>query len=272
MAPRIEGPGSRCEVRPGAPGLIRAAPEPLAPRKSRVKPQLRLPLQRPPSYRREDLVVSRANAAAVAVLDAWPAWPAGAVALVGPAGCGKTHLVNIWAERSGAARLQPGALPGQLDALRGRPVVVEAADEADGEVLFHLINMAEDCGGLLLTSRIRPTAWHASVPDLKSRLNALAVAEIEAPDDVILLGVLRKFFRERNIRPADDVFAYLVRRMERSVPVAWDLVERLDEASGGEHRPVSRALAREVLEEGPETGNLFADRLAEADSSGDKGR
>ena len=132
MAPRIEGPGSRCEVRPGAPGLIRAAPEPLAPRKSRVKPQLRLPLQRPPSYRREDLVVSRANAAAVAVLDAWPAWPAGAVALVGPAGCGKTHLVNIWAERSGAARLQPGALPGQLDALRGRPVVVEAADEADG--------------------------------------------------------------------------------------------------------------------------------------------
>ena len=237
-----------------------------------MKPQLRLPLQRPPSYRREDLITSTANAAAAASLDAWPAWPGGVLALVGPAGCGKTHMARIWAERCGAAELGAEVGPDQLEALRKRPVLVEAADGADAELLFHLINMAGDAGaGLLLTARSRPTSWPCAVPDLRSRLNALTVVEIEPPDDAILLGVLRKFFRERNIRPADDVFAYLVRRMERSVPVALDLVERLDEASGAEHRPVSRALAREVLEEGPETGNLFGNRLAEAGSSGENG-
>ncbi len=225
-----------------------------------MKRQLRLSLQRPTSHRREDLIVSEANAAAVSRIDAWPAWPGGALALVGPAGCGKTHLARIWAERSSATELPASTRPDQLDPLRGHPVLVEDADKVNGDVLFHLINMAGEPGGaLLLTARSRPTAWPSlAPPDLKSRLNALTVAEVEAPDDDILLGVLRKFFRERNIRPTDDVFAYLVRRMERSVPVALDLVERLDEASGAEHRPVSRALAREVLEEGPQTGNLFA--------------
>lgn len=233
--------------------------------------QLRLALEHAPSYRREDLIVSGANAEAVRALDAWPLWHGGALALVGPSGSGKTHLSQIWLERAGAAEVAADADLQTLRGLAARPMLLEDADQAPPELLFHLINLAAEPGrGLLMTSRTAPLAWPCALPDLRSRLNALPVAEIAPPDDDILRGVLKKFFRERNIRPTEDVLPYLVRRMERSVPVAWTIVERLDEASGADHRPVSRALARQVLEDDSETPDLFENRLADPDFGGDK--
>jgi len=124
-------------------------------------------------------------------------------------------------------------------------------------------------GGLLLTSRLAPASWPTDLPDLRSRLNALTLAELGAPDDELLEAVLSKFFRERNIRPPDDLFSYLIRRMERSVPVALALVEKLDEAADAEHRPISRALARQIIEGEPDTGDLFATPLAKSSSERD---
>jgi chromosomal replication initiation ATPase DnaA len=232
--------------------------------------QLRLQLHRAPDFAREAFIVSRTNADAVRALDAWPKWHGGVLALVGPAGSGKTHLAETWRSRVGAAVLEPDASLADLQGRRGRPILVEDADGSDPETLFHLINMAaEPGGGLLLTARSAPSSWPSPLPDLRSRLNALQVAELGPPDDEVLEGVLRKLFRERNIRPAEDVFPYLVRRMERSAPVALAIVEKLDEAADVEGRPVSRALARQVLEEDAAAGGHLADRLAEPEASGE---
>jgi chromosomal replication initiation ATPase DnaA len=216
--------------------------------------QLRLKLKRPASFAREDFVRSASNAEAIAALDAWPAWPGGCLALIGPEGCGKTHLALAWAARVGAVT----AAPGDLSALRGHPVLLEDADRVlSDETLFHLINMAGGGGGLLVTGRALPSAWPAALPDLRSRLNALTVAQIAAPDDTVLEGVLRKFFRERHILPAQDVFAYLLRRIERSVPAALAIVTALDDQADAEQRDITRALARQILENEDTTLNLF---------------
>lgn len=214
--------------------------------------QLRLELRRPTSYRRDEFIISPSNAPAVQALDSWPHWHAGCLALVGPAGGGKSHLARAWAEQVDAAVLIAGedsALEG-LDPSHARPVVIEDADRgAPDDLLFHLINRAGlSGGGLLLTARTPPSAWTASLPDLRSRLNALSVAELPPPDDIVLEGVLRKFFREHNARPSDDLIAYLLRRIERSVPYAHDLVERLEEWADREGKPISRTLARQILE------------------------
>ena len=214
--------------------------------------QLRLDLAGSPTYDRAAFIVSPANADAVRALDAWPEWHGGCLTLVGPAGAGKTHLARSWAERTGA--LAWPAVDG-LPAADGRPVLLEDADRGfDDEALFHLINMAPAGGGLLLTGRTPPSEWPTRLPDLRSRLNALPVALMHEPDDAVLTGVMAKLFRERHILPPDDLLVYLLRRIERSVPAARQVVERLDEAAGAEDRPVSRALAREVLEE---SGDLF---------------
>jgi len=217
--------------------------------------QLRLKLRRPASFARADFVHSETNREAVKALDDWPAWHGGCLTLIGPEGAGKTHLAMEWAARANAKILRP-ACP-DISAAYAGPVLMEDADEAEGEALFHLINVAGAGGGLLLTSRKHPRTWPAEIPDLRSRLNALPVAEIGEPDDVVLEGVLRKFFRERNIRPAEEVYPYLMRRIERSVRMAREIVARLDEAADADEREITRALARQILDADPRTLDLF---------------
>ena len=217
--------------------------------------QLRFKLRQPAPFVRENFILSETNRLALAALDAWPAWHGGCLALIGPEGAGKTHLAREWASRSKARTLEPGSI--DFAAAHGGPVLMEDAERAGDETLFHLINMAEAAGGLLLTSRSHPRAWPAELPDLRSRLNAMQVAEIDEPDDVVLEGLLRKFFRERNIKPADDVYPYLMRRIERSVRMAREIVSRLDEAADAEDREITRSLARQILDADPRTLDLF---------------
>ncbi|MDP8916990.1 MAG: chromosomal replication initiator DnaA [Pseudomonadota bacterium] len=199
--------------------------------------QLRLKLDRALPPTRSEFVVSACNAAAVDALDRTADWPAGALALVGPEGAGKSHLAAIWSAQT------PGA------------VLIEDADRRGAdEALFHSLNAASLGAPLLLTGRTRPAAWPTPIADLRSRLNALRVAELDEPDDAVLAAVLSRLFRERSIRPPEDLIPYLIRRIGRSVPEARAVVDRLDEAALAEGRPVTRALAREVLEQ---TGDLF---------------
>ncbi|WP_165187353.1 chromosomal replication initiator DnaA [Caulobacter soli] len=227
--------------------------------------QFRLPLTAPPCWDRESFASSPTNLQALEGLDAWPAWPDGRMALVGPAGAGKTHLARDWARRVSAvtieaaspSTLKGGGAPLDLASLRGRPLLVEDADRrsegdlVDDETLFHLINMAGvDGGSLLLTGRLAPVAWEAAVPDLRSRLNALTVARIDEPDDVVLEAVLRRGFEAVGIRPATDLYPYLMARLPRSAPAALAAVASLDEASIEQGREVNKALALAVLDFG----------------------
>lgn len=211
--------------------------------------QLRLPLAATTPIRREGFVIGPSNAQAVAVLDAWPRWPGGALALIGPTGVGKSYLAAVWAKQTAALTIDRAAPDLAAAAAHVGPILIEDADQGlDDEALFHLLNLAaRPERGLLVTGRTAPATWPAGLPDLRSRLNALPVAEIDEPDDEVLRGVLEILFRERSIRPSDDLYPYLLRRMSRSIPEAREIVRKLDEGVDQETRPVSRALARQIL-------------------------
>ena len=68
--------------------------------------QMRLPLQRDLPEGAEGFVVSDSNRAAVEALADWPNPIGGVMAICGPAGCGKSRLGQIWAERVGAVAIQ----------------------------------------------------------------------------------------------------------------------------------------------------------------------
>lgn len=214
--------------------------------------QLRLDLQREPELSRDSFIVSAANRDAVTLLDEAGRWHGSVLALVGPPGSGKTHLATAWAAQHRAMVFDPRRpAPAQLARATGRPVLWDDAHRADGgeETLFHLINIAAARQGpLLLTGVAPPADWPASLPDLRSRLNALSVAQLAEPDETVMTGLLQKFFRERNILPGDDLLPYLLLRMERSAVAAQALVANLDTLAGEEGRPITRALARRVLE------------------------
>ena len=205
---------------------------------------MQLDLGRAPSYARIDFVVSACNEAAVAAIDAWPAWPGGTLAIIGPPGSGKTHLAQAWATRTGAIATDLANVSGASTA-----ILVEDADRSDSEeLLFHLVNRTDAGATLLITGRTPPGSWPVRLPDLRSRLKAMTVAPLETPDDTVLLGVMDKLFIERNIRPKPDVAAYAIKRIERSVPGVQDLVRRIDEWAGAEKREVTLTLVRRILQ------------------------
>jgi chromosomal replication initiation ATPase DnaA len=210
--------------------------------------QLQFALRNDDSYAAVDLVRSDCNREALKALSSWPAWPGGVLALVGPAGVGKTHMASIWAKRV-SAEAPTRRAPLDLLNLAGKPVLIDDADRTIADVtLFHLINMAAQRGvTLLLTGRTPPSEWSSELPDLRSRLRAITTVEIEPPDDEMMLGVLEKLFRDHHIRPAPDLYAYLLKRIDRSIPAARDLVERLDRTAGAHGRPITRLLARQLL-------------------------
>ncbi len=213
----------------------------------RPNTQQRLALDQPWPHDRANFIVSACNADALALIDAWPNWPDGRLALIGPEGSGKTHLATLWAMRVGAVvanarTLTEAAIP------PGLPVLLEDVDaEAADETLFHVISRTDPGASLLLTARTAPRAWRTDLPDLRSRLNALMVADLQSPDDVVLGGMLDKFFRERNLVPPRSVLDYLMRRIERSAPAALAVVQRIDAAAAAEKRNITRELVREVL-------------------------
>ncbi len=212
--------------------------------------QLPLDLKNAPALGRADFVVGASNAETVAHVEGWRTWLAGAAALVGPAGVGKSHLAGVWAAEADAVRLAPDT-PSAAFPPSGAPVLVEDADRGCADAtLFHLINRAgRGEGAVLLTARSLPASWPCVLPDLRSRLNALAVAELAEPDDALFEALLRKFFRERSARPSPELLRWLGRRVERSATAARQVVARLDAASG--HGRIGLGLARTVLGEIP---------------------
>lgn len=205
---------------------------------------------------RADFFVSPANALALQTVDAWQDWPGGKLVLVGPEGAGKTHLAQIWAAETGAVVLQAQAL-GTVDLapLTGARVVVEDADQIGGAeaALFHLHNLLAGGGALLLTAATPPRDWGLQLPDLISRLQAAAVARLDAPDDALLSAVLIKLFADRQVAVPANLIPYLISRMPRSIGAARGLVAALDARALALGRPVTRALAADVLGAGPGT-------------------
>lgn len=193
--------------------------------------------------------MSASNEEAVAALNAFPDTIGGVLAIVGPQGVGKSHLLSAWADDRRAVLLSgAGANAADFPSLEGRLVALDDAEAADHETLFHLINLAQTPGaGLVLASRTRPASWTTDVPDLASRLVAMRVAPMAEPDDALLSALLRRNFELRAIRPSSELLDYLARRIERSAASAAETAARLDAAASAANRPVTRALAREIL-------------------------
>jgi chromosomal replication initiation ATPase DnaA len=200
----------------------------------------------------EDFLVSRSNAAAVELVDSWPSWSHRAVLVAGPKGAGKSHLAHVWQLRSGARSVAAPEISDEaIQALESRQaLVVEDIDRGVGEeqTLFHLLNLAREKGySILLTSRKAPGEISITLPDLRSRLRALPLLRIEAPDEGLLKAVLVKLFADRQLAVEPHVVAYLALHMERSMEAANQVVAATDQLSLAMQRKVTRAIAADAL-------------------------
>jgi len=201
---------------------------------------------------RDDFLEGPANEAGLALIDSWPDWPNRIMLLVGPEGSGKSHLAAIWAELSGARStsayaLTADAVPGAL--ATGALVIDDLKPQGfDERALFHLLNLArQDEAYVLMTARIPPSAFEVELRDLRSRLRAVPVVTLLPPDDLLLRALIVKFCADRQLVVDESVVSYLTSRIERSYTSARQAIELLDTEALRLGRPVTRALAAELL-------------------------
>ncbi|MDB5412458.1 MAG: chromosomal replication initiator DnaA [Rubritepida sp.] len=210
--------------------------------------QLVLPIGREPSFAAADFVLDASNEEALRWLFAPERWPERRLVLAGPSGTGKTHLLHATAAARGWALLRGPDLRGLPEVPEHGAAIDEADLPAEETALLHLMNACAEAGlPLLMAAPAAPSRWRISLPDLRSRLAATAVALLDEPSDALLDALLAKHISDRQLQLDAGVRAKLRRHLPRSAAVMAEAVARLDRASLVSGRKLNRATAWEVL-------------------------
>ncbi|MBU6426498.1 MAG: DNA replication protein [Rhodospirillales bacterium] len=203
-------------------------------------------------YTAEDFCPAPSNAAARDWLARPEAWSNGRLVLWGEAGCGKTHLLHIWAQARQAQIVEGATLRGLV-----RPTGPVAVDDADlvpdPAALLHLLNAAAEEGfPVLLACRQPPARMGYKLADLTSRLRASASVEIRAPEDDLLEALLTRFAAARQLNLPIQVRNLLLLHLPRAPAFYREAVARLDRMAmdGGARitRPMAAAMLAEMLD------------------------
>jgi len=213
----------------------------------------------------DDLCISASNEAALSVIREVDRWPSPALCLLGPAESGLTTAVNVWAKETGASLISASEFDQltheEIDTLSQTHTAIDRADQiTSSDNLLSIINLSGSHEThVLLSAQVSPANWAARNPDLRSRLEAMPIAEFDAPDDALLEARLKAACRRRYLKLPPDVATYLSHRMERSFASIEDLATRLDLKVQETGRKLTVPVARDVLNEGAGTRALFED-------------
>lgn len=216
--------------------------------------QLAFNIDLEPSYAEKDFVIGDCNREAQMWVQKWPQWPTNALIIYGPSGAGKTHLGAIWQNQSQALSISGQALSSQqLESFLSKynTFLIDDADQVkDQESFFHLCNHVKNTqGSLLLLAQHAPNLWRMSLPDLRSRLNAMNSVALDNPDDHVLAALYSKLFSDQQIQVPVNVVRYLTTHGERSYAGAKKVAHDLNELALREKRPITLPLARQLLQQ-----------------------
>jgi DnaA-homolog protein len=186
--------------------------------------------------------------------------------LCGPAGAGKTHLLQAICAAAGE-RVRAGFVPlarlaqlgcEMLDGLALLPCLcIDDLDRVAGEAawerrLFGLLRETEDSGGALIAAAAAPPALQRwALPDLGSRLAAGAVFQLRPLDEGEQHAALELRARLRGLELPEETWQWLRRRYPRDMRRLYELLDTLDEAALSAQRRLTVPFIREVLRSAP---------------------
>jgi chromosomal replication initiation ATPase DnaA len=200
-------------------------------------------------YRADAFLATECNAQALAWITRPGAWPGGRLAVFGEPGCGKTHVLHVFADREGAVVRAGGTLRERPAEMPRCAIVLDDADLVPSEeALLHVLNAAAEAGvPVLLAGRSPPSRWPVALPDLVSRLRATTSVGIAEPDDALLAALLARLLAERQMVVSETVQAFLLARLPRTGAAVREAAALLDRASLAAGGRVTRAMAEDVL-------------------------
>ena len=167
--------------------------------------------------------------------------------LFGPKKSGKSFLSQIWLKRNQAIELTTDNF--QFLLKKKNNVLIDDIFKFDQEKIFHIVNncILNDLK-LLITSNISINQINFNFNDLSSRLKTFSNLEIKKPNDEMLLTILTKLLIEKQfVIKSNDIFEYILRRVDRSYLGINNIVDKLDLLSLEKKRQLTIPLIKEIL-------------------------
>ena len=166
--------------------------------------------------------------------------------LYGPKKSGKSFLSNIWKNKYNAIKLS-----NNFEELIKKKdnILIDDLYFFDQEIIFHLVNYCIlNNLRILITSPYKINDINFKFNDLPSRLKTFSFLEINKPDDEMLLTILTKLLVDKQfIVNSNDIFEYILRRVDRSYKGIYDIVDKLDILSLEKKRQLTIPLIKEIL-------------------------
>ena len=167
--------------------------------------------------------------------------------LYGPKKSGKSYLAQIWLNKNNAIKYNNSYY--ELVLNENKNLLVDNIYLFDEEKIFHIVN---NCIlnniKILITSNDKINEITFKYKDLSSRLKTFSILEINQPNDEMLLTILTKLLIEKQfIINSNDIFEYILRRVDRSYYGINEIVNKLDILSLEKKRQLTIPLIKEIL-------------------------
>ena len=166
--------------------------------------------------------------------------------LYGPKKSGKSHLASIWLKKNNAIKLTKDY---NLILEKSKNILIDEVSSFEEEKIFYIVNHSIlNKNKVLITSNIKINDIKFKFDDLSSRLKTFSNLEIYQPNDEMLLTLLTKLLVEKQfIINSNEIFEYILRRVERTHIGIYDIVNKLDVLSLEKKRQLTIPLIKEIL-------------------------
>lgn len=203
------------------------------------------------SYNQNEFIVSSSNVVAHNLINSWPnSWGVNpyqkALILKGPKSSGKTFLAKKWIVKSKAIILQKNHELTEETLINHPAFIIEDFDSSwHEERVFHYFNAINEGGKyLLITVAVIPDI---KLPDLKSRINALNIVNIDMPDDQMIEILIFKLFSHYSIVINSEIINFLIKILPRDCAEIIKSVQMINDYALGHKHKITIPLIKKAL-------------------------
>ena len=213
-------------------------------------------------FKSKEFFLSSKNSLAYKLIKEWPKWTQNFVYIYGPSNCGKTSFCEMWKENSNALYIDKKRLEMMIDSnFEQSPLnsnnwiiddiesLISSSEKKYDEKILNLLNIlqANKSSFLLITSSLPPKFLSSKLMDLISRLSSMLIIEIKQPDEELLIRIIKKYLKDRNIILKNENIDFITKRIDRTYSAARKISKLIDTVSLENQQNISKTFLSNLI-------------------------
>ena len=203
------------------------------------------------NYFEEDFYVSTNNFEAYKLIETWPKWSSRFINIFGPAGCGKTHLANIFYKKINSFFINASNLNNDsLSAIKSKECLIidEFQNNIEEKLFYSVLNQTHLSNQYIIINSLKPIqTFEVKLNDLKSRFSSFVNIGIDLPTDELIKVIISKNFSDKQVKIDSNLLEYILKNIDRSYESIFNLIEKLDNFSLSTGKSINSNLIKKAL-------------------------